>query len=309
LFKLKDTPTEKYLLKGHPVYVKKEGLCCLEYPYAPPFSKVRGLAQRMEKLAEQGFKMVGYVETSVSMAGWGVAWLARQYGLEPVIFDPQYVITSERLKREAHLRLLLKHREMWKMFNAKIVPIKAGRAKVNYYIARRYIKKFKKMTILPLGLPLAETREKTAQIAFKESQKRDYANVIVNVGSGTICSGVIKGFEKSKAEIIGVMGRTGSLINKKKEILGWTGLFEKRGGFFGYDKLRLIDPGYQYTQRAEGSAPFPCHPFYDLKAWKWLEENIEDLEPPVLFWNIGAAPDSFIEEEENARSCRQSDKR
>jgi hypothetical protein len=283
LFKLQDTPTEKHLLKKYTVYVKKEGLCCVGHPYAPPFSKVRGLAQRMESLVDQGFKTIGYVETSVSMAGWGVAWLARQYGLEPVIFDPQYVITPERLRLEAHLRLLLKHREMWKMFDAKIVPIKAGRAKVNYYIARQHIKEFRKMTLLPLGLPLAETREETANIAFEESQKRKYGTVVVNVGSGTICAGVIKGFRESNSKVIGVMGRTGSIGRKKVEILSSVGMFEKpKGGFVGYDRFRLVDPGYQYTQPAKGSAPFPCHPFYDLKAWRWLEEN----------------PDSFTEEEE-----------
>jgi hypothetical protein len=300
-----------YEVKGHTVYVKREDLCCSNHPYAPPFSKVRGLAEEMFKLASKGFKTVGYVETSVSMAGWGVAWLARQYELRPVIFDPQYVITPERLKMEPHLRLLMKHREMWRQFGAEVVSIKAGRAKVNYYIARKdYLKKFEKMTFLPLGLPLSDTRKETARIAKKESEKRSYGTVVVNVGSGTICSGVVRGFLDSGAQMIGVMGRTGSVDRKKVEILRRAGVFEKKkGGFFGFSGFRLIDPGYQYTQPAEGSAPFPCHPFYDLKAWKWLEENIEDLEPPVLFWNIGAAPDSFIEEEENARSCRQSNKR
>ncbi|GAG18142.1 unnamed protein product, partial [marine sediment metagenome] len=27
---------------------------------------------------------------------------------------------------------------------------------------------------------------------------------------------------------------------------------------------------------------------YDLKAWKWLVDNMSSLRKPILFWNIGA---------------------
>jgi hypothetical protein len=33
--------------------------------------------------------------------------------------------------------------------------------------------------------------------------------------------------------------------------------------------------------------PFPCNPYYDLKAWEWLMKNKGQLEEPILFWNIG----------------------
>jgi hypothetical protein len=44
--------------------------------------------------------------------------------------------------------------------------------------------------------------------------------------------------------------------------------------------------GTYYTP-AQGSGPFPMHPYYDLKAWRWLESGPR-LADPVLFWNIGA---------------------
>ncbi len=52
-------------------------------------------------------------------------------------------------------------------------------------------------------------------------------------------------------------------------------------------KFKLIDPGWEYTQKPTIKAPFPCHPYYDLKAWQWLLENHSCLRQRVLFWNIG----------------------
>ena len=83
---------------------------------------------------------MAYVETSVSMAGWGVAWLAPKFGLKPVIFEPQYVINDKRLKQKPDLKVFAYHREQWNKLNAQVIPIKPGMAKVNYNTARKYIR-------------------------------------------------------------------------------------------------------------------------------------------------------------------------
>ena len=33
--------------------------------------------------------------------------------------------------------------------------------------------------------------------------------------------------------------------------------------------------------------PFPCNQFWDIKQWHWLENNIEQIDGDILFWNIG----------------------
>jgi hypothetical protein len=55
------------------------------------------------------------------------------------------------------------------------------------------------------------------------------------------------------------------------------------------DTLRIVDEGYAYKDTAPRGvvAPFPCNPWYDLKAWHWLEQNTSRLEGPILFWNVG----------------------
>jgi len=290
--KLANTPIERHYIKDIPVYVKREDLCATNYLDAPPFSKIRGLYERMSKLKKKGFNQIAYVETSISMAGWGMAWAAKKLKMKAIIFDPQYVITHKRLKMEKHLEVLLQHRKQWKKLGAKIIPIKPGRAKVNYYAARKLLSNEKYRhctTLLPLGLPLSETREATAEIAAEMSQKSYYSSIVINVGSGTICAGVIKGFETSPTIIYGIMGRTGNVKNKKRTILMAAQTYEKgKNCLFGNENFRLIDLKYEYTQKSNAEAPFPCHPYYDLKAWQWLEENIDNLESPILFWNIGS---------------------
>ena len=82
------------------------------------------------------------------------------------------------------------------------------------------------------------------------------------------------------------MGRTGN-INQKKELIARKAKILPGGLFGNYLDLNLIDEGWEYTQKSEIQCPFPCHEYYDLKAWEWLTKNIESLTGTVLFWNIG----------------------
>ncbi|MFH1528848.1 MAG: pyridoxal-phosphate dependent enzyme [Bacteroidota bacterium] len=276
-----DTPIEIYDVNGFDVLVKREDMACSSP--GPTFSKVRGLYPHIQKLIERGVRTVGYVETSVSMAGWGVAWACKELGLTSVIFEPIY--SEER----EDLELLRFHKSRWQEFGADIVPIQAGRAKINYYKAKKILmKNYKNSIMLPLGLPLRETIFETAIIAKTVNAEIDFDSVVVNVGSGTICAGVVIGIPNKK--IYGIMGRTGNTKLKHFQISGKSGIGGKSGKFGFLENLELVDPGFEYTDRAPGTAPFPCHPYYDLKAWNWLVENINKFKSGrVLFWNIGSS--------------------
>lgn len=202
---LKPTPVEIY----DSILVKREDLAT--DPPAPPFSKVRGLIPYLTGLKKQRIRTVGYTETSISMAGWGVAWACEKLGLKAVIFDPQYKNTPP---------LLAMHRKQWSKFpDTHIIPIKAGMAKVNWYLSRKLLAQYDPEGILlPLGLPFSETIEATAQEAKKTQKKSDFKTVVVNVGSGTIAAGVWKGLTKGTGTIYGIMGRTGSVPKKMKQI-------------------------------------------------------------------------------------------
>ena len=113
-----NTPVERHVLyhreKGEiPFYVKREDMACA--PPGPPFAKIRGLSIYMQALQREGVETVGYMDTSISMAGWGIAYLAQQLGMRAVLFYPAY---KGGLKRNQPMQL-----KMWKYFDAEIVPM------------------------------------------------------------------------------------------------------------------------------------------------------------------------------------------
>jgi len=276
--KLVDTPVESYALKGKTIWVKRED-CCVPDP-GPPFSKVRGLLPHMKKLKKEGIKTVGYVESSISMAGWGIAWIAKILNMRCVLYDPQYKETP---------RLLKIHRSKWKLFDPEIRKINAGMIRINYNIcSNRFKEEFPENSVmLDLGIPLEETIEETAKVWRDtiDSMKDKPDVTVVNVGSGTILAGMLRGWKSyNDGMIIGVTGRQSDLIRKTKKI-------EKKskksfGGLF-INPLELYNSGYNYTEYSKIDTPFPCHPYYDKKAWEWLTDNILETKHKILFWNIG----------------------
>jgi len=270
------TPIERH----YNVLVKRDDLCFP--PPAPPFSKCRGIIEHLRRLKREGIEYVGYTETSISMAGWGVAWACKELGLKAVLFDPQYKQTPEVLKY---------HRQQWKQFDPIIVPIQAGMASVNVHIAANILRRtYKNSIMLPLGLPFEETMEATRVETIETMQALSSENiksVVVSVGSGTIYAGIFRGLHDLGVPVTlyGILTRSSNLKRKRMSIQNKAGIFE-----FGLSdspvKMKLIDKGWEYTQRSYQECPFPCHPYYDLKAWEWLVK-IQYIPERILFWNIG----------------------
>lgn len=281
-----NTPIEIHKVNGVDIYVKREDLCST-YP-APPFSKIRGLFRHLQKLKTQGIKTVGYVETPISMAGWGIAWGAKELGMKSVIYEPQYVEQKKGYNKS--LNVMKKHKRMWEYFGATILPIPAGRTTVNNYIAQKdfYNKFGKESLLLPIGISLKETIEETDMEYCRTIDTHGYFdNIVIAVGSGTICAGIFgRVAREKKGKVIGILCRNGSILKKSINIHKKAGI-PYEGGFLQNSRLKLIDPGWEYTQKCEIKQPFPCHPYYDLKAWDWLVKNIDNLSGKILFWNIG----------------------
>lgn len=283
----KNTPIETYKIRGRTVYVKREDLCT--EPPGPPFSKCRGLYAHLKKLKKEGVRIVGYVETPISMAGWGVAWVAQKLGMKAVIFDPQYTGSPP-----ATIEV---HREKWKQFGPDVLPIKAGMTCVNQHIARKMLKKEygKDAVMLPIGISFNETISETAEELCYFLSKSSWkftppGHIIVCVGSGTICAGLLRGLKKAspRTELIGVMAYDKNLKKKRKSIFAKAGVKDKNTLFPHIVDFTLINEKWKYTEPSTITCPFPCHPYYDLKAWDWLVREIETLLGSVLFWNIGS---------------------
>lgn len=279
-FLIGESIIEKYLLPRsiNIIDVKREDLACP--PPGPPFAKVRGLLPFLLDLKDKGVGAVGYMETSVSMAGWGISYFCKEIGLKAVIFSPQY--SSPRENQIFQF-------EKWKEFEATIIPLeRPNRMQINFYRARKIlVERFPGAVMLPLGLPFSQTVEAVSRQV--ELLPHSYKAIVVCIGSGTMAAGILKGLNKRKDFETIVYGIFVSPKNERRmsdKIMKVSGIF-----VFGNSiekRLKLIDTNIQYTEKVECDCPFPCNEYYDLKAWKWLVENYDGLPKPVLFWNIGS---------------------
>lgn len=273
-----NTPVEQYEVKGRPVFVKREDLCV--EPPGPPFSKVRGIVAFLAGLKSKGVKTVAYLENSTSMASWGVSWAAQALGLKAVIFAPEY--------KEPKMPLEF-HRQMWGQFNPEIVPYRPMIQKADWHAKHKQFKALypDASFMLPLGLPFEQTRDETA--AEVQRSRGMWGSLVINIGSGTICSGVVRGLEGSATQIIAVWcsAKAEDPMATRERILAKAGVLDFGGNCFSLD---VIPNDMKYGEPDLYPCPFPCNPYYDRRAWHWLCENIDDprLRDPILFWNIGA---------------------
>lgn len=283
------TPLKPYRISNRRILVKREDLCT--QPPAPPFSKMRGVVQHLAKLKSEGTLVVGYAESAISMAGWGLAWACQMLGLHAVIFDPRYS------QRHDYLSVLEMHREKWHEFGAEVIPVPAGRTAVLYYSGRKWLKeRYPQLSVmLPIGMSFPETVEATKEQYLKTFANREdnVSAVVMCVGSGTIASGVVSAMAERhpKACLYGILTRSGCVPEKLRKMEKMAGFeFAGRGMVrTAGARVQLVDCDYGYTQKENIRVPFPCNPYYDAKAWAWLTQNVSSLPPgDIVFWNIGA---------------------
>lgn len=277
------TPVEECPFLSTTFDIKREDLAC-KSP-GPPFAKVRGLWNTLLDLKKQGVTHVGYMETAISMAGWGISYFCHVIGgITPTIYYPQY---------KAGLILNLeRHMKIWGKYGAELVPIRPQVLQVNWYQARnllyaQYGKEHCHM--LPQGMPC----EYSVEAIAKEVQllKKHYGTIVVCVGSGVQFSGIIRGLyrENLSPDVYGIFVAPKSEKIMLQKVLKLANL--SYSSWFGdalTAKVHFIDERLEYLVPSKTPAPFPCNPYYDRKAWQWLTEHYTELKPPILFWNIGA---------------------
>lgn len=286
---IRNTPIQEFIvLEKHKIFVKREDLACS--PPGPPFAKVRGLYLVLQKLSKEGITTFGYMETSISMAGWGLSYFCNKMGLKAVIFYPQYK-GGEKNNQFFQFK-------QWKKFKAEILPLeKPNRLMINWYRARKLLKnKYPDAEMLPQGLPFEETIQSVAEEIVKDYKSfQNIKTIVVCIGSGVMYAGILRGISsienlynvKINLTIFGILVSPKNTKRMRTKIFKMAKVPEL--GFFSFSgKLKILDKGYQYTSPENQECPFPCNEYYDRKAWKWLNDNIREIEQPLLFWNIGA---------------------
>jgi len=253
-----DVPVHEYLIEGRQVYVVRDDLCC-------PFpgnnnSKSRGVYNYIKNLDND---VIGVIDSKVSRAGWGVAWLASKLGKKVYLYiDKGYIDHFFRL--------------MAKLHGAVIVPFTVKRIRIGYYMAKKDVES-KGGVMLPLYLKLLNTVSEVYRLASNVLPKYDARTVVISVGSGTIASGIVRAADK--CVVYGICHSDASLVERYRTIELFSG---KRKG------IELIRMGYTYGEPNYNVVPpFPSDLYYDRWAWQWLVENVGRLKDPIIFWNVG----------------------
>lgn len=268
------TPTENY----DDYFVKREDLAC-EWP-GPPFAKVRGLYRGLQEIKSRGIREVGYYETSVSMATWGISFFCQILGIKPVIFYYRYIDGLKHNQEKQH--------QIWKRFDAEVhINKQQNMQKIHEAVSK---KKFNKMypdgEFLPAGLKFDYTVEEVAKQVHNVPAEALGGTVVICTGSGMMAAGVLTGLSELdiSQDVVGVIVHPKSKSNLKKFILSKSEMDP-----FHRIKFNIVDHGYEYTEQENCDVPFPCCPYYDRKAYKWMIDNIDKLKKPILFWNIGSS--------------------
>lgn len=155
-------------------------------------------------------------------------------------------------------------------------PLKPGRSAILYHRAKKLLseKTDGRSYMLPNGLQLEESIEATKQELIAHTHPRLWSGTwVVSASTGTLAAGVAQGLREiaPDAKLIVHLGFSRSIERLQKKV----------------GPCEVIDEGYSYKDKVDVPCPFPSNPYYDLKAWKWLTENVHTLAQPVVFWNIG----------------------
>lgn len=302
------TPLEDHL-DTCGLLVKREDLSCPQP--GPPFSKTRGVVSHMRKRVEAGVKLFGALDTYHSQAGHAVAYGARLLGVESVNYYPVYKDDGRSIDEGVPLAWVAKGPPIPSIklphvklrdpqlrsneLGAEIVGLPAGRSAVLYHTALKDCMA-RGGYMMPNALKLPETVEETAAEVvrtFEKASRNEYDVLrsspwLISCSSATIASGVMKGLAwavGSQRKVILHMGyeRSASAV--------LTYLNSRLGEPESYPKgiLEVVNEGYAYKDQAKPgpTPPWPCNPYYDLKALRWWLREGRAKYGRAVFWNIG----------------------
>lgn len=274
-----DTPFEIYQVNGYDVHVKREDLSC-PLP-GPQFSKIRGLYAYMQKLADADCRSVGILDTIHSKAGWAVAYIGNLLGIEVYDFFPIY-------KSKVGQGVLSQQHQMAASLGAILVPLRAAAGYVLEPMAKKLLAQYTdgKGHMLPVGLKMEETIEATADeiLNYTPDELLFDGSWVISSSSGTIASGVWLALQEANSDV--ALYCHSGYGRKYEKVVAY---IETMSGYQVDGYFVYIDENYQYKDKVDFPCPFPCNPYYDLKAWKWLcEQDLSTFRQPIVFWNIGA---------------------
>lgn len=285
------TPTIKMAVNGVPVYVKREDQYAPPIPMTykdpvdfppPPFAKTRGLLPYLQTLRERGVRTVAYMDTTISMASWGVAYCAPLADLHAVVIFPKH--------KDGFQHYVEAHAKRCTQLGAEVRYLdRPTQLSINWHRANAWVKEeYNDAKLLTQGLPFNETIYSVANEMQNIPEAALGGTIVTAIGSGTMASGILTGLaiHHKLQTVHGVLVSEGDIMKTKRKIIRRVVGTAWKGRIYKY--LQLYWLGHEYQQAEESPVPFPCNKYYDAKAWAYLVAGLQQLKRPILFWNIGA---------------------
>lgn len=264
-----DTPLELYHIKGREVWVKRDDLMG-DGMVLPPWGKLAALFELVKKYVDKSNPLV-HLSVDGSWTAWALGAICEELGIEFYAAHPD----SKKISQE-YLSMI---KEMYPKTN--LYPIRPNMMQIMYNSLKKDARE-KGWQMLPYAFDHNFYKD---YLAERIQPFTNYDNLVVSSGSGVTLSGLAKGyyreelkefFPQVKRKIWTTCVSSVSSINKTL----------KKSGI--PIPLNIRKSEYLFENRLDGyEAPFPCNQFWDVKQWKWLEENIDQIEGTILFWNIG----------------------
>ena len=270
-----ETPIEIYQLKGRDIYVKRDDLTG-DGLLLPRWAKIGGIRRILESEYIDKTKPLTHLSVYGSWTGWVLSALCREYDIEFISSYPNSKTYPTEL-----LEIIVKNGGILNPMKPNMMKILENKlqsdATENGWQMLPYA--FNHHTYINY------MQEKMRYVL----SNNDFDHLIVSIGSGVTASGLIREFLKydSWLDILKnkrqVHSITMSSFESTKKILNGNGAGD-------LNNIHIYKSKFQFDDMMDWyEVPFDCNEFWDKKMWHWLEENIENLNGKILFWNIGGS--------------------
>lgn len=267
-----DTPLEVYKIRGREVHVKRDDLMGDDINL-PPWGKIGAVYHLAKKLVDKS-KPLAHLSVDGSWTAWVLGAVAEDLGIEFYAAYPD----SKKISHD-YLHTVL---ELYP--NTNLYPIEPNMMQIMYNSLKRDSKE-KGWQMLPFAFDHEIYRQ---YLIDRISPISNFDNLVVASGSGVTLTGLARGFYTAELESFFVPNITKKVWTTCVSSENSIRKMLTKSGIPPHFPIDVRKSEYDFNDRLDGyEAPFPCNQFWDIKQWKWLEDNIEKIEGSVLFWNLG----------------------
>ncbi len=265
-----DTPLQEYTIRNRTVWVKRDDLMG-DGTNLPPWGKIGAVYELVKKYVDRS-RPLTHLSVDGSWTAWVLAAICEELGIEFYASYPD----SKKISQQ-YLSMIKE-----KYPSVHMNPIKPNMMQVMYNSLKRDAGE-RGWQMLPYAFDHQFYREYLRERIKPYSH---FKNLVVSSGSGVTLSGLMMGYYD---DVIGdFFPETDKMVwttcvsseNSIKKMLNKNGL--------GNLPIQIRKSEFPFEDRMGWyEAPFACNQFWDIKQWHWLENNIDQIEGDILFWNVG----------------------